>query len=132
MRNREKCRFCSDCKVKVIKAFNLLVGEVDQRKEKAFNAQLYEGITRCNSSASVPNCYYLSSLSLSSSSSSCSNNNTNEWHVRPIRNNNNSIGASSANKKHDSAMYEQHLHLKTDRTFIAGLISRAEPDVLGR
>ncbi|CAF0911716.1 unnamed protein product [Brachionus calyciflorus] len=41
-------KFCSDCKLKVIRAYNILIGEIDPSKEKGFCASLYEGIECCS------------------------------------------------------------------------------------
>lgn len=41
------CRFCSDCKNKVLRAYNILVGELDCSKEKGYCAALYEGLCCC-------------------------------------------------------------------------------------
>lgn len=40
-------RFCTDCKNKVIRAYNILVGEVDSSEEKGYCAALYEGLCCC-------------------------------------------------------------------------------------
>ncbi|KAL6099099.1 ggnbp2 [Pungitius sinensis] len=42
-----KHRFCSDCKNKVLRAYNILVGELDCSKEKGYCAALYEGLCCC-------------------------------------------------------------------------------------
>uniref|UniRef100_A0A3B5B217 Gametogenetin-binding protein 2 n=1 Tax=Stegastes partitus TaxID=144197 RepID=A0A3B5B217_9TELE len=42
-----KHRFCTDCKNKVLRAYNILVGEVDCSKEKGYCAALYEGLCCC-------------------------------------------------------------------------------------
>ncbi|XP_053187886.1 gametogenetin-binding protein 2 [Scomber japonicus] len=42
-----KHRFCSDCKNKVLRAYNILVGELDCTKEKGYCAALYEGLCCC-------------------------------------------------------------------------------------
>ncbi|CAN9501611.1 unnamed protein product [Ophioblennius macclurei] len=42
-----KHRFCTDCKSKVLRAYNILVGEVDSSKEKGYYAALYEGLCCC-------------------------------------------------------------------------------------
>ncbi|XP_029546161.1 gametogenetin-binding protein 2 isoform X3 [Salmo trutta] len=42
-----KHRFCTDCKNKVLRAYNILVGELDCTKEKGYCATLYEGIRCC-------------------------------------------------------------------------------------
>lgn len=41
-------RFCSDCKNKVLKAFNILTGEVDSSKEKGYCASLFESFKIIN------------------------------------------------------------------------------------
>jgi hypothetical protein len=40
-------KFCVDCKMKVIRAFNILTGELDSSKEKGYCASLYDGIECC-------------------------------------------------------------------------------------
>lgn len=40
-------RFCTDCKNKVLRAYNILVGELDCSKEKGYSAALYEGLRCC-------------------------------------------------------------------------------------
>ncbi|XP_074528739.1 gametogenetin-binding protein 2 isoform X2 [Halichoeres trimaculatus] len=42
-----KHRFCTDCKSKVLRAYNILVGELDCCKEKGYCAALYEGLCCC-------------------------------------------------------------------------------------
>lgn len=42
-----KHRFCTDCKSKVLRAYHILVGEVDSSKEKGYYAALYEGLCCC-------------------------------------------------------------------------------------
>ncbi|KAK6321907.1 hypothetical protein J4Q44_G00066990 [Coregonus suidteri] len=42
-----KHRFCTDCKNKVLRAYNILVGELDCTKEKGYCAALYEGFRCC-------------------------------------------------------------------------------------
>ncbi|XP_047463952.1 gametogenetin-binding protein 2 [Mugil cephalus] len=42
-----KHRFCTDCKSKVLRAYNILIGEVDCSKEKGYCAALYEGLCCC-------------------------------------------------------------------------------------
>ncbi|XP_057677913.1 gametogenetin-binding protein 2 [Corythoichthys intestinalis] len=44
----QKHRFCSDCKSKVLRAYNILVGEVDSSEEKDFCPDLYEGLYCCS------------------------------------------------------------------------------------
>ena len=39
-----KHRFCSVCKAKVLRAYNILVGEVNRAGEKGFCPALYEGL----------------------------------------------------------------------------------------
>lgn len=69
-------RFCSECKSKVIRAYNILVGEVDSAKEKGYCPALYEGLRCCPQ--------------------------------------------------------ERHIHMLCETDFIAHLISRAEPELIGR
>uniref|UniRef100_A0A8D3CYY4 Gametogenetin-binding protein 2 n=1 Tax=Scophthalmus maximus TaxID=52904 RepID=A0A8D3CYY4_SCOMX len=42
-----KHRFCTDCKNKVLRAYNILVGELDCSKEKGYCAALYKGLCCC-------------------------------------------------------------------------------------
>nr|XP_006138693.1 gametogenetin-binding protein 2 isoform X5 [Pelodiscus sinensis] len=42
-----KHRFCTDCKNKVLRAYNILIGELDCSKEKGYCAALYEGLRSC-------------------------------------------------------------------------------------
>uniref|UniRef100_A0A3Q3WDQ8 Gametogenetin-binding protein 2 n=1 Tax=Mola mola TaxID=94237 RepID=A0A3Q3WDQ8_MOLML len=42
-----KHRFCTDCKNKVLRAYNILIGELDCSKEKGYCATLYEGLCCC-------------------------------------------------------------------------------------
>ncbi|XP_035383474.1 gametogenetin-binding protein 2 isoform X1 [Electrophorus electricus] len=42
-----KHRFCTDCKNKVLRAYNILVGELDCSSEKGYCAALYEGLRCC-------------------------------------------------------------------------------------
>ncbi|KAG2459024.1 GGNB2 protein, partial [Polypterus senegalus] len=39
--------FCTDCKNKVLRAYNILIGELDCSKEKGYCAALYEGLRCC-------------------------------------------------------------------------------------
>ena len=49
-------RFCTDCKNKVLRAYNILVGELDCTKEKGYCAALYEGIRCCPNERHVHVC----------------------------------------------------------------------------
>ncbi|KAK7925681.1 hypothetical protein WMY93_007991 [Mugilogobius chulae] len=42
-----KHRFCPDCKNKVLRAYNILIGDLDSSKEKGYCAALYEGLCCC-------------------------------------------------------------------------------------
>ncbi|XP_072043576.1 gametogenetin-binding protein 2-like [Amphiura filiformis] len=42
-----KHRFCGECKNKVMRAYNLMIGEVETKDEKGYCASLYEGIRKC-------------------------------------------------------------------------------------
>ncbi|XP_052245499.1 gametogenetin-binding protein 2-like isoform X2 [Dreissena polymorpha] len=42
-----KHRFCSECKAKVLRAYSILVGDVDSSKEKGYCPALYEGLRCC-------------------------------------------------------------------------------------
>lgn len=43
----KKHRFCTECKSKVLRAYNILTGELDPASEPGFIAQLYDGIECC-------------------------------------------------------------------------------------
>ena len=40
-------RFCAECKSKVLRAYSLLVGEVDKNNEKGYCPALYDGLKCC-------------------------------------------------------------------------------------
>lgn len=40
-------RFCPECRLKVLRAYSLLVGEVDPSEEKGYKAVLYRGLKCC-------------------------------------------------------------------------------------
>ena len=42
-------RFCSECKSKVLHAYNILIGELDCVNEKGYQPSLYEGLRCCSS-----------------------------------------------------------------------------------
>ncbi|XP_053130998.1 gametogenetin-binding protein 2-like isoform X3 [Hemicordylus capensis] len=42
-----KHRFCTDCKNKVLRAYTILIGELDCSKERGYCAALYEGLRCC-------------------------------------------------------------------------------------
>ncbi|XP_074640897.1 gametogenetin-binding protein 2-like isoform X2 [Tubulanus polymorphus] len=42
-----KHRFCADCKSKVLRAYNILIGEIDSSKEKDYCPTLYDGLKCC-------------------------------------------------------------------------------------
>ncbi|CAL9685871.1 unnamed protein product [Knipowitschia caucasica] len=42
-----KHKFCTECKNKVLRAYNILVGDLDGAKEKGYCAALYEGLCCC-------------------------------------------------------------------------------------
>nr|XP_026690872.1 gametogenetin-binding protein 2 [Ciona intestinalis] len=44
----KKHRFCTECKAKVHRAFQILTGEVDYRKEPGFSSAIYQGLKTCN------------------------------------------------------------------------------------
>lgn len=70
-----KHRFCSECKSKVLRAYSILVGDLDSSKEKGYCPALYEGLRCCPQ--------------------------------------------------------ERHIHMLCDTDFIAHLIARAEPELIG-
>lgn len=69
-------RFCIDCKTKVLHAHGLLIGDDCKKKDKGFNAALYDGVDYCKNA--------------------------------------------------------KHVHIRNNTEFIALLIARAEPDLMGR
>ncbi|XP_071946625.1 gametogenetin-binding protein 2-like [Antedon mediterranea] len=42
-----KHRFCTECKSKVTRAFNILIGEIEPSKEKGYCAHIYDGLRSC-------------------------------------------------------------------------------------
>ena len=42
-------RFCSECKAKVLRAYSILVGELESTLEKGYCKALYEGLSYCSS-----------------------------------------------------------------------------------
>ncbi|XP_033108996.1 gametogenetin-binding protein 2-like isoform X2 [Anneissia japonica] len=42
-----KHRFCTECKSKVMRAYNILIGEIEPTKEKGYCAHLYDGLRCC-------------------------------------------------------------------------------------
>lgn len=70
-----KHRFCSECKAKVLRAYSILVGDLDSANEKGYCAALYEGLRCCPQ--------------------------------------------------------ERHIHMLCDTDYIAHLIGRAEPELVG-
>lgn len=74
------CRFCSECKAKVLRAYSLLVGELETSMEKGYCKALYDGLSFC------------------------------------------------PGEKHD----KRHIHVTSETGFIGKLMSRAEPELIGR
>lgn len=70
------CRFCGECRTKVLRAYALLVEEPEPAQEKGYVAGLYAGIKRC--------------------------------------------------------LPDKHIHLQTKTEYISALITRAEPELMGR
>ncbi|XP_077597123.1 gametogenetin-binding protein 2 [Stigmatopora nigra] len=58
----QKHRFCSDCKNKVLRAYNILVGEVDSSEEKDYCPDLYDGLYCCPSDRHIHVCCEIDSL----------------------------------------------------------------------
>ncbi|XP_061819283.1 gametogenetin-binding protein 2 isoform X1 [Nerophis lumbriciformis] len=56
-RHLQKHRFCTDCKNKVLRAYNILIGEVDSSEEKDYCAVLYEGLCCCPRERHIHVCY---------------------------------------------------------------------------
>jgi hypothetical protein len=101
-----KHKFCSDCKLNVMRAYNLLVGELDPSHEKGFCASMYDGLQCCSL---VP----CESASGESSVSQCCSHDT----------------------QCDSSRYHltrRHLHLKNTKEFVGNLIFKAELEIHGR
>ena len=87
--------------MKVIRAFNLLIGELDSSKEKGFCASLYEGLECCTISDCAENNY---------SSADChEKTSTNTTHHLPTK----------------------HLHLINSKEFVGNLIYKAELEIHG-
>nr|XP_057934313.1 gametogenetin-binding protein 2 isoform X1 [Doryrhamphus excisus]XP_057934314.1 gametogenetin-binding protein 2 isoform X1 [Doryrhamphus excisus] len=53
----QKHMFCTECKNKVLRAYNILVGEVDSSEEKDYCAALYEGLCCCPRERHIHVCY---------------------------------------------------------------------------
>ena len=100
--NFNKNRFCGDCKLKVIRAFNALIGELDPAKEKGFNASLYNGIQHCVGGDT--GCSYCAAAD----------------RVNP------SGGGGQPRKTTN-----KHLRLSCDKQFLMNLILKAEPEIYG-
>jgi hypothetical protein len=120
-----KHKFCNECKLKVIKAYNLLVGETDSSKEKNFCPELYDGITYCSSS---DGCFYTNLNDLNgSANNNCESsislkNGSNDCKIKSSK----SLSSKLKNSKN------KHLHIKNDKKYVSFLIAKAEPDLLGR
>ena len=71
-----KHRFCNECKAKVLRAYEILVGDVEASEEKGYVAALFNGLKRC--------------------------------------------------------VEEKHVHVPLDTDYVSRLITRAEPELLGR
>ena len=48
-------RFCCDCKNKVLKAFNILIGEYDSNKEKGYCAHLFDNFKFIDKNIQIKN-----------------------------------------------------------------------------
>uniref|UniRef100_T1II31 Gametogenetin-binding protein 2 n=1 Tax=Strigamia maritima TaxID=126957 RepID=T1II31_STRMM len=48
-----KHRFCGECKSKVMRAYNILIGKLDGTKEKGYASHLYKGIRCCPSEKNI-------------------------------------------------------------------------------
>lgn len=112
-----KHKFCNDCKLKVIKAYNLLVGESDPNKEKGYCSNLYDGIKCCEET----DCFYLRN----------NGKNTNNTNNETACNGKRSNHASCTKNCHMNANTTKHIHVKNDKKLISTLIAKAEPDLLG-
>ena len=71
-----KHRFCTECKAKVLRAYDILVGDVDAKEEKGYVAALFDGLRRC--------------------------------------------------------VEEKHVHVPSNTDYVSRLITRAEPELLGK
>jgi hypothetical protein len=98
-----KHKFCTDCRLKVLRAYNLLTGELDSSKEKGFCSSLYEGIQHC-SIAPAADCV------------------GDESGDRPVK--------CEQNERYH--LSKKHLHLKNNKEFVGNLIFKAELEIHGR
>ncbi|XP_019750660.1 gametogenetin-binding protein 2, partial [Hippocampus comes] len=53
----QKHGLCTDCKTKVMRAYDILIGEVDSSEEKDYCAALYEGLCCCPCEHHIQVCY---------------------------------------------------------------------------
>ncbi len=101
-----KHKFCSDCKLKVLRAFSLLTGELDPSHEKGFCPAMYDGLECC---AVVP--------------------------CESSRGDGGSVTQCLHESRCDSSRYhlgKKHLHLRNSKEFVANLIFKAELEIHGR
>ena len=93
--------------MKVVRAFNILTGELDSSKEKGYCAALYEGLECCCSSSG----------SSSSGNSSGSENESADHHHQ---------------HNHSQQQQTPHIHVLNEKQFVANLIYKAESEIQGR
>jgi hypothetical protein len=97
----KKHKFCGDCKMKVIRAYHILVGEVESTKEKTYSPDLYKGLHCC----SLTN--------------------------KSMKQLNEADPLDAEKLKYKFHLQHQHIHVDGDKEFIKSLISRAEPEIHG-
>lgn len=128
-----KHKFCSDCKMKVIRAFNILTGELDPSKDKGYCPALYDGLECC--------CTHSDSALNNEENGSLGGNTSNisetvkpyhhhyQHHTQSHNNNNNKKENSESPLSEEQ--HQQHIHVRNDKNFISSLIFKAESEIQG-
>ena len=128
-----KHKFCSDCKMKVIRAFNILTGDLDPSKDKGYCPALYDGLECC--------CTHSDSINNSNSNNeeNGKTSNMNENSSKPYHHHyqhhtqNHNYNSNKENSESPlEEQHQQHIHVRNDKNFISNLIFKAESEIQGR
>ncbi len=128
-----KHKFCSDCKMKVIRAFNILTGDLDPSKDKGYCPALYDGLECC--------CTHSDSINISNSNNeeNGKTSNMNENSSKPYHHHyqhhtqNHNYNSNKENSESPlEEQHQQHIHVRNDKSFISNLIFKAESEIQGR
>ncbi len=128
-----KHKFCSDCKMKVIRAFNILTGDLDPSKDKGYCPALYDGLECC--------CTHSDSINISNSNNeeNGKTSNMNENSSKPYHHHyqhhtqNHNYNSNKENSESPlEEQHQQHIHVRNDKNFISNLIFKAESEIQGR